>query len=593
MSETFDPYHRWLGIRPKDQPPNHYRLLGVDLFEDDPEAIIDAAQRQMAHVRTYQLGPTSAISQKILNELAAAKACLLDPQGKAEYDTTLRAQIAATNPSPPPPAQPPSPPSPTQSRRPSSSSPPPPPPALAPPTKRPWQVIAAMGAGAVLICLALGTVLLRSGGKKEKEVAQVQVASRSKVEGPWSQPPRGEKSTIAPKSNAGSESNPASLSKGPATPPATPSNTPSSVALPTQPSEHRSTANNSAAPSVAKPAAMPPVAAPTEKPTEAMPQAAVTREPSSNSRSAESNAPDVSSAAQPVAVAPLVAPGEKRPDDSSLFVGQWGCGDVAITLKDDFTAYKNTPQNPLGKWECVNGEAHVAWDDGMRTVLRSDRAGFRQVTWKAGASPPAFTFPAAKKGNHEAEPTPIPFSRPTVAEQNFVPLFNGRNLKGWHLRNPRGPFCWSVKRGELTCTARGKGLDLITDKAFQDFELALEFMLGPRANSGVYLRGLYEVQLADGLPLDKKGCGAIYNEIAPSEEAYLGPARWNTLNVRMVGQRVTVTMNGKCVIDNAEVTGPTDKKFTLPIREGEPGPIILQCLENEFRFRNIRIRPLK
>jgi hypothetical protein len=95
MSETFDPYHRWLGIRPEEQPANHYRLLGLTQFEDDAEAIRDAVERQVAHVRTYQLGPHSAVSQKILNELAAAKACLVDRQRKAEYDARLRGLAAA------------------------------------------------------------------------------------------------------------------------------------------------------------------------------------------------------------------------------------------------------------------------------------------------------------------------------------------------------------------------------------------------------------------------------------------------------------------------------------------------------------------
>jgi hypothetical protein len=88
---TFDPYHRWLGIPPKDQPPNHYRLLGIDRFESDQDVIRDAAEQRMAHVRTYQLGQFSELSQRILNELAAARACLLDPQKRAVYHERLRA----------------------------------------------------------------------------------------------------------------------------------------------------------------------------------------------------------------------------------------------------------------------------------------------------------------------------------------------------------------------------------------------------------------------------------------------------------------------------------------------------------------------
>ena len=75
-----DPYHRWLGIPPDEQPPNHYRLLGLGLFESDPEVIRDAAARQMAHVRSYHLGQHAALSQQLLNELGAAKACLLSAE---------------------------------------------------------------------------------------------------------------------------------------------------------------------------------------------------------------------------------------------------------------------------------------------------------------------------------------------------------------------------------------------------------------------------------------------------------------------------------------------------------------------------------
>ena len=77
MSDEFDPYYAWLGIPPKDQPPNHYRLLGLDLFETNLDVIESAAFRQMGHVRTYQSGQHSRESQQLLNELSAAKISLL------------------------------------------------------------------------------------------------------------------------------------------------------------------------------------------------------------------------------------------------------------------------------------------------------------------------------------------------------------------------------------------------------------------------------------------------------------------------------------------------------------------------------------
>jgi hypothetical protein len=86
----FDPYYQWLAIPPKDQPPNHYRLLGVELFESNADVISHAADKQMAHVRSFQTGKYSAFSQKLLNEIAAAKVCLLNPAKKDAYDETLR-----------------------------------------------------------------------------------------------------------------------------------------------------------------------------------------------------------------------------------------------------------------------------------------------------------------------------------------------------------------------------------------------------------------------------------------------------------------------------------------------------------------------
>ncbi|OYV88598.1 MAG: hypothetical protein B7Z73_08245 [Planctomycetia bacterium 21-64-5] len=93
----FDPYHKWLGIPLKDQPPNHYRLLGIELFESDPDVIESAADQRMAHVRTFQTGQNSAVSQRILNELSAAKLCLLNPQKRAEYDRPLREKTQAAD----------------------------------------------------------------------------------------------------------------------------------------------------------------------------------------------------------------------------------------------------------------------------------------------------------------------------------------------------------------------------------------------------------------------------------------------------------------------------------------------------------------
>ncbi len=97
-ANSFDPYHRWLGIPPKHQPPHHYRLLGVDVFESDPDVIQSATDRQMTHVRSFQTGQHGQLTQQVLNELSTAKLCLLDLGKKAEYDERLQAKLAADRP---------------------------------------------------------------------------------------------------------------------------------------------------------------------------------------------------------------------------------------------------------------------------------------------------------------------------------------------------------------------------------------------------------------------------------------------------------------------------------------------------------------
>jgi hypothetical protein len=101
-SEPFDPYYQWLGIPPDEQPPNHYRLLGIQLFEENREVIQHAADRQMVHLRSFQNGPRAPLSQKLLNEVAAAKLCLLSLDRKSAYDAALE-QASAEPPAVPPP----------------------------------------------------------------------------------------------------------------------------------------------------------------------------------------------------------------------------------------------------------------------------------------------------------------------------------------------------------------------------------------------------------------------------------------------------------------------------------------------------------
>jgi formylglycine-generating enzyme required for sulfatase activity len=103
MSETFDPYYKWLGIPPDEQPPNHYRLLGISAFESDDEVITRAADRLIAYVQDLQRGKHAGLAVQIRNEVSNARVCLLNTEKKAEYDRRLREQLAPPTPAPPAP----------------------------------------------------------------------------------------------------------------------------------------------------------------------------------------------------------------------------------------------------------------------------------------------------------------------------------------------------------------------------------------------------------------------------------------------------------------------------------------------------------
>ena len=92
----FDPYHKWLGIPPDQQPANYYRLLGSEEFEADADVIDTAAERQTIYLRTFQTGPNSEWAARLLNEVSAARVCLLDVKNKALYDADLRSDLQTT-----------------------------------------------------------------------------------------------------------------------------------------------------------------------------------------------------------------------------------------------------------------------------------------------------------------------------------------------------------------------------------------------------------------------------------------------------------------------------------------------------------------
>jgi Domain of Unknown Function (DUF1080) len=171
-----------------------------------------------------------------------------------------------------------------------------------------------------------------------------------------------------------------------------------------------------------------------------------------------------------------------------------------------------------------------------------------------------------------------------------IPLFNGKDLSGWTMNKASSPSVWKVEEGNLITP--GEGPELISDRKFEDFKLHVEFNAGPNSNSGVYLRGRYEVQIeTDSLAEPPSHhTGGVYGFIAPSPELPRNPGQWQTFEITLIGRRITVVQNGKTVINDQEIPGITGG--ALDSHEALPGPIYLQGSEKgHVAFRKIDITP--
>ena len=182
------------------------------------------------------------------------------------------------------------------------------------------------------------------------------------------------------------------------------------------------------------------------------------------------------------------------------------------------------------------------------------------------------------------------------AADGFRPLFNGKDLTGWKLRKEGGDKTWSVKDGILVNDVSGgkHGTDLVSEAKFRDFVLRYEYKVAKKANSGVYLRGRIEIQVLDdferGQPT-KGGNGAIYNTAPVSKFASKPADEWQTTEVTIKGDKVTVILNGEKVHDNVTVDKATGGE--LDRNMDQPGPIMLQGDHGSISFRKIEIKELK
>lgn len=180
-----------------------------------------------------------------------------------------------------------------------------------------------------------------------------------------------------------------------------------------------------------------------------------------------------------------------------------------------------------------------------------------------------------------------------------ITLFNGKDLTGWRLINENQKNGFTVINGEMVNDpvqpAEGKHIsygNIRTDKEFEDFNLKLEVNVPAGSNSGVYLRGMYEIQVSDSYKkeLDSHNMGAVYSRIKPVVNAEKPAGEWQSLDITLCDRHATVLLNGVRIIDNQPIYGPTGGAMKSDVFS--PGPIYLQGDHGKVSYRNIVLTPI-
>jgi len=210
-----------------------------------------------------------------------------------------------------------------------------------------------------------------------------------------------------------------------------------------------------------------------------------------------------------------------------------------------------------------------------------------EATIQADSLTGSITFPDGKNYPCSAVHSPSLLRKSLPAWDKPIHLIT-TILNGWHISGQNNQ--WIIENGVLKSPKPGS--NLITDGLFTDFKLHIEFRYSKNGNSGVYLRGRYEVQIADTYEAAQKDqFGAVYGFLPPSEMAAKKPDEWQSYDITLIGRMITIVANGKTIICNREIPGITGG--ALNSKEAEPGPLMLQGDHGPIEYRNIVITPSK
>jgi hypothetical protein len=255
-------------------------------------------------------------------------------------------------------------------------------------------------------------------------------------------------------------------------------------------------------------------------------------------------------------------------------------------------------RDPLIRIQPAGGSVHAAYDvnvDGPHITLVMDKATDKRpaTTWDLKIKNKVITgtqktgdviaqIKGVKAPELKREVTPKVW---TKAE----PIFNGKNLDGWEAFPSTAKNNWVVEGGDLVNTEHGANIR--TTRTFEDFKLHVELNCPEDGNSGIYLRGRYEMQVEYQTKAEDPFhmMGSIYGFIAPDASYPRKPGTWESFDITLLGRMVTIMRNGKKSVDNREIPGITGG--ALDSNEGEPGPFYIQGDHTGgMKYRNITVQ---
>ena len=285
------------------------------------------------------------------------------------------------------------------------------------------------------------------------------------------------------------------------------------------------------------------------------------------------------------------------------FVGRWD-----LTVGEGRNAFPSWIEVKLSGFETLVGQyvarggsarpiSHVLWEGNRMhfTVPKQWERGPHDITLEGQLAGDRLTGTLTTENGQKLPWTGV--RAPALHRDNepqwgkTVTLFNGKDLTGWKPRNSSTQNGWVAEGGILRDIKPGN--DLVSEAKFKDFKLHAEFRYPKDSNSGIYLRGRYEIQIQDdyGEEPESHLIGGVYGFLTPRVNAARRAGEWQTVDVTFVGRRVTEVLNGEQVLDRQEIPGITGG--ALDSNEGEPGPLMLQGDHGPVDFRNIRITPAR